>query len=184
MMIKIFGAYPWSVKDETYNDEEKTTKNEFSPKAINTIIERVKGRIETERGKELSIPEVKIFYSRLRATSGSFVINSIRNRMQSAYAIIFDITDFNPNVMLELGIALELQQRTDCTAKVFLICRAEKYCHKLLPSDLSGYFLSTYDINDKTHEVTFGDGGSLVMRITSDVFESLGISYIEQIQGI
>jgi predicted nucleotide-binding protein len=104
--------------------------------------------------------------------------------MQSAYAIIFDITDFNPNVMLELGIALELQQRTDCKAKVFLICRAEKYCHNLLPSDLSGYFLSTYKVDENKTDVTFGDGGSLVMRITSDVFEGLGISYIEQIQGV
>ena len=184
MMIKIFGAYPWSMKGKNNNGDEITTKNEFSPKAINTIIERVKGRIKTERLKEPSIPEVKIFYSRLRATSGTFVLKSIRNRMQSAYAIIFDITDFNPNVMLELGIALELQQRNDCTAKVFLICSAEKYCHNLLPSDLSGYFLSTYKVDENKNDVTFGDGGSLVMRITSDVFESLGISYIEQIQGI
>lgn len=183
MLIKIFGAYPWTVEDEKFNQTESNTKNKFSPNAIKTIIDRVSGRITDFKEKNPSMPEVKLFYSRLRATSGTFVLNSIRDRMKNAYAVIFDITGFNPNVILELGIALELQQQIEKPAKVFLISCSDHYNEKLLPSDIRGYFLTTYQINEKTGAVKFGDYGSLEMRITSDIIEMLNISYIEQVVG-
>ena len=99
--------------------------------------------------------------------------------MKTSYAIIFDITDYNPNVMLELGIALELQQNLDYSAKVFLIACAENYSDSLMPSDIRGYFLTTYSIDQKKGKITFGDNGSLVMRIVTDILELKQISYIE-----
>lgn len=180
-IIKIFGAYPWEVDVETQPHEllNDTKRNEFSYKAINSVVDQVESRVRTALLKNnLDIP-FGIFYSRLRATSGSFVLQSIRDRMSKAYAVIFDITGFNKNVMLELGIALELQQHLEKPAKVFLISCAEKFEPSLLPSDLHGYFLSCYHVEGKDNLVSFKDGNSLVMRITSDILEILKQPYRE-----
>jgi hypothetical protein len=154
-------------------------KNRFSSSAIKELINQVQKRLDNYERKQPEIILPKLFYRRLRSTCGSFIFSSIRERMTSAYAIIFDITDYNPNVILELGIALELQQNLEQSAKVFLIAFGEHYSDTLLPSDLRGYFLSTYKIDEKTNKVAFTDNGSLVMRIVSDILELKQISYIE-----
>ncbi len=175
--IKIFGAYSWTVNTEGQGDKDK---NKISIRAINEIVKRVQKRLESYYKNHPNTQCPKLFYSRLRATSGSLVFTSIRERMTSAYAIIFDITGFNPNVMLELGIALELQQHLDNPAKVFLIAYSKEFSENLLPSDIRGYFLTTYYyVDEKKNEITLGDSGSLVMRMTSDILEKLKVSYIE-----
>jgi hypothetical protein len=177
-IIKIFAAYPWYTS--TDNNNKVKQKNTLSSKAIKEIITRIQKRLENlqENNAEINIP--KLFYSRLRATSGSFVFESIRERMSNAYAIIFDITGHNANVMLELGIALELQQQLESSAKVFLIAQAEEFSDELLPSDLRGFFLTTYSPNKTKKNVVIGDSGSLVMRIVSDILELSKVSYIEE----
>lgn len=180
-MIKIFGAYPWT-KDAFNKKGGAKEKNKFSPLAIKELINHVQKRLEKYQLNHQEIECPKLFYSRLRATSGSFLLSSLRERMKTAYAVIFDITDKNPNVMLELGIALELQQNLEHSAKVFLIACAREYSDSLLPSDIRGYFLTTYKIDEKTNKVTFCDGGSLVMRIVSDILEQKQVAYIENIE--
>ncbi len=177
-IIKIFAAYPWYTSTDNSNNKVKQ-KNTISSKAIKEIITRIQKRLENlqEKNAEIIIP--KLFYSRLRATSGSFVFESIRERMTNAYAVIFDITGHNANVMLELGMALELQQQLESSAKVFLIAQAEEFTDALLPSDLRGFFLTTYSTDKTKKNIIIGDSGSLVMRIVSDILESSKVSYIE-----
>ena len=177
-IVKIYAAYPWNVIS-TNDTEDGKKKNKFSPSAVKEIINQVQKRLDSCEQNQTDVVLPKLFYSRLRATCGSFVFSSIRDRMTSAYAIIFDITDYNPNVMLELGIALELQQNIEHAAKVFLIAHSENYSDTILPSDLKGYFLTTYKFDEKKNKVIFGDNGSLVMRIVSDIFSLKQISYIE-----
>jgi hypothetical protein len=177
-IVKIYAAYPWNVIC-TNDTEDGKKKNKFSPSALKELINQIQKRLDSCEQKQTDVVLPKLFYSRLRATCGSFVFSSIRERMTSAYAIIFDITDYNPNVMLELGIALELQQNLEHSAKVFLIAHSENYSDTLLPSDLRGYFLTTYKYDEKKNKVIFGDNGSLVMRIVSDIISLKQISYIE-----
>jgi hypothetical protein len=179
MIIKIYGAYQWKVEVQTTAEIESLKPNKFSHNAIKTLIQQVENRVNKALQNKTPNSEVKIFYSKLRATSGGPIYSTIRDRMQKAYALIFDITDCNPNVMLELGMALQMQAQNDYSAKVFLICRADKFESNLLPSDLSGYFLSCYSIHEKTLLVTFKDSNSLAMRITSDILEALTVPYIE-----
>lgn len=181
-IIKIFGAYPWQVEvePESHDHITATKRNKFSYTAINSAIDEVERRVKSSIQKDNPDAQFSIFYSRLRATSGNFVLDSIRERMSKAYAVIFDITGFNKNVMLELGIALELQRHLEKPAKVFLISCAEQFEPSLLPSDLSGYFLSCYQINEKDNTACFKDGNSLVMRMTSDIMEILKQPYREE----
>jgi hypothetical protein len=48
-----------------------------------------------------------------------------------------------------------------------------------LPSDLRGYFLTTYWTNETKKNVVIGDSGSLVMRIFSDILELAKVAYVE-----
>jgi predicted nucleotide-binding protein len=98
--------------------------------------------------------------------------------MSNAFALIFDITHLNSNVMLELGMAFQLQRCLEQPAKVFLIAQAEKYSDLNMPGDLNGFFVSTYKVNNDG-SILFGDQNSLVMRMTSDIVGELDRDYIE-----
>ena len=176
-IIKIFASYQWT-NDAGVDVKLVKEKNKITGLAIQEIIKRVRHRIDTFQRNHPDVIIPNLFYSRLRATSGTFVFESIRQRITNSYAIIFDITNKNPNVMLELGIALELQRHIEHPAKVFLIAHAESFYHDLLPSDLKGYFLTTYWAKNDT-SIVFGDSGSLVMRITSDIMETIKAAYVE-----
>jgi hypothetical protein len=170
MSIKIYGAYQWEL-----NQKEGTSeKNKTSANALLTIVGRLKARVKLHDKSD----ELKIQYARLRATSGGFILDTIHNRMENAYALIFDITQFNPNVMLELGMALQMQRCLKKSAKVFLIAHAEKYSDLKMPGDLQGFFVSTYKVNNDG-SIVFGDQNSLVMRMTSDIVSDLDGDYIE-----
>lgn len=183
--IKIFAAYHWFLPKEderskrTDKNKSEQIKNEDSRLAIKEIIRQISSRLGKYHDKNIDSQKVKLFYSRLRPTSGTFILSSIRERMSTAYALIFDLTNFNPNVMLELGIALELQSHIKDPARIFLIANAENYSDALLPSDLRGYFLTTYKIDSKTQKITLGDNGSIVMSIVSNIIERHNFEYIE-----
>jgi len=59
-------------------------KNSVSVKAIKTVVETVKARVKIHDQSE----EVKIQYALLRATSGGFILDTIRDRMSNAFSSI------------------------------------------------------------------------------------------------
>jgi hypothetical protein len=146
--------------------------------ALKELRNRIAKRI-INGGSELYEQKIQLTYSRLRSTSGTLVLNSIRQRIFIADVIIFDITGFNANVMIELGIALEMQLSAKSKAKVFLIAESKTYDASLLPSDLAGYFLTNYWIDQKDNECHFGDNGSLVMRISTDALNKVNLNLSE-----
>lgn len=175
-IFTIKGAYEWFdtlEKDSEYSQSNKKRKNTKSVDAIKSVIDQVNKRIKTS----LSTNSVKIRYSRLRATAGSFLMDGIRKRIKNSQAVIFDITSFNPNVMLELGLALEAAHYLENAASIYLICEGEKFDHSKIPSDLSGYFISFYQL--KNRKLVFHDSNSLAMRLVSDIADFISQSYIE-----
>jgi hypothetical protein len=155
-IFKIYGAYNWSEIDES----DKVKKSKYSITAISCLIDQVKVRTKKSN--------VKINYNRLRATAGSFLIDGINKRIINSNAIIFDITTFNPNVMFELGIAIECS-RINNGANIYIICKGKSIEDVKIPSDLQGYFISFYEI--KNNKAVFHDNNSLAMRLVSDIEE-------------
>jgi len=164
--FKIYGAYPWDIGKSN------------SLKALSELQRRIARRILIHNLEGCKV-KLNITYSRLRSTSGTFVFNSIRQRISTADVVIFDITQFNPNVMIELGMALEMQLAQESVAKVFLILEAKSFEPTLLPSDLAGYFLTNYWIDPNDNECHFGDNGSLVMRISTDALKKANLNISE-----
>jgi hypothetical protein len=165
-IYRIYGAYQWKETGES------NAKNEKPIIAIKALITQVQKRLAS------TLPELKINigYNRLRATAGAFLLDGITDRIRNSDAIIFDISDFNPNVMFELGIAIEAS-RNQRGAKVFIICEGKDISSVKVPSDLSGYFISFYEIKD--NKATYHDNNSLAMRLLSEISEKTNKAYIE-----
>lgn len=167
-IFKIYGAYNWYEKTES-NKKLKNAKTVF---AINELIKQIESRVTNN----LKNSEVKLRYNRLRATAGSYLLDGIRNRIINSNAIIFDITNYNPNVMFELGIAIETSRNTN-GAKVYIICEGENFDHEKVPSDLQGYFITFYEL--KNDKIVFHDSNSLAMRLVSEIADLSNQAYIE-----
>jgi hypothetical protein len=86
--------------------------------------------------------KVKVDQSRLRVRHGAAVLDNIRLRIRSADVLFFDLDGENPNVMLELGIALANPEEGRF---IFLL---QKEGQKI-PSDLNGYLISFYQESDE-----------------------------------
>jgi hypothetical protein len=151
-------AYKWP-------DKEKKETTTHSEAAVRHIARMISNRFNGKKS------EVGISYKRLRASAGKTMLDSIVKRIETSQVILFDISENNPNVFLELGIAIALTRASNHIS-LYLI-REKKEHQKLphnLPSDLQGYFISEYTVNTKG-DVVFHDNNSLRMSIESDVKE-------------
>jgi hypothetical protein len=79
--------------------------------------------------------------------------------------------------MFELGIAVQASSDKPNSAKVYVICQGRDFADAIIPSDLSGYFISLYEV--KRGKVVFHDANSLAMRLVSDIADLTNQSYIE-----
>ena len=147
----ISGGYQWSSTDSKMAIQ----------KVSNDVIKRFNG----ENEKTL---KYNINYRRLRSSAGRSMLDSIISKIKNSQVVIFDITDKNPNVMLELGYALALSIDNDYLSIYLISKKGEPLPHNI-PTDLHGYFISEYTIENG--EVKFKDNGSLRMSIESDVKE-------------
>ena len=145
-------SYQWTIDDKKNTISETAIK-----KVVGTLNKRYKGK------KHAQNLEYKIEFKRLRASAGRFLADSFYNRILQANAIIIDVTHFNPNVMLELGMAYAIQKGINPNLSIYLIAE-----NKItIPSNMQGYFVSSY-IQEKNN-IVFKDQGSLMMSLSSDV---------------
>lgn len=151
-------AYKWPDADK----KEKTNHSEIATKHIAKMISN------RFNGKDKTLA-AQINYKRLRASAGKTMLDSIVKRIETSNVIIFDISQNNANVFLELGIAIALTKNNDHIAVYIIKEKIEKQSLlSSIPSDLQGYFISEYTINTKG-EAAFHDNNSLRMSIESDV---------------
>ena len=148
----ISGGYQWS------SNSAKLAIQQMSKYVIN--------RFDGKNEKKL---KYNINYKKLRSSAGRSMLDSILKRIKNSQIIIFDITEKNPNVMLELGYALATATNTEFLS-IYIICKKGEPLPKDIPTDLHGYFITEYTIDDKG-KITFLDNGSLRMSIESDVKE-------------
>lgn len=160
--LTIVSAYQWN--------KTNTTKKNNSELAIKSIVDSLKKKFPN-----------KINYKRLRGSAGLVMIESILRRIENADVIIIDLTNYNSNVMIELGMSIALC-KIDNNKSVYLIKeqKAENDLLVDLPSDLQGYFISGYVCTNG--KVIFKDNLSLLMSISSDVNDIIQDSIINEIE--
>lgn len=134
-------AYPWG---------EDTKQHIISKdniwKFIKSILEKSCGALNKAQANKKLAP-VTCRFSRMRALHGSDLLGTFIHRCKEADILIFDITKHNPNVMLELGIALGLRQGPDGCIFILQQVDDDKQPTCKIPSDLTGYFFTFYKRN-------------------------------------
>lgn len=149
-------SYQWTVK---------SGEPVLSEKAIKKLSDALKKRFSEGKSKHFQIN-----YKRLRSSAGRNVLDSIYKRIYECNALIVDITEMNPNVFIELGMAIS-RTKSDETFSLYIIreVKSEGDLLKNLPSDLQGYFISGYYL--EKNEVRFIDNNSLHMSLVSDIID-------------
>lgn len=162
--ITVVVGYGWQKIDDSKNDDLATnvenakTQKDFKPDGYGVLHDEFWKSIKTKfkpkcSGVEKSLA-ANVSFKRLRASHGKIVWQSILDNIRSAEVLVFDIanppkkmpdkecdienviTNFNSNVLVEIGVALGLDKR------VVLMC--PKHLFEDVPSDLKGYLWTTY----------------------------------------
>jgi hypothetical protein len=165
----IASAYCWSVKNNNGKTASKGTSKSISLPNSKIAIKHLDSMIKNRfNGKIKDNIKYNINYRRLRASAGRNMLDSIIKRIETAQVIVIDITENNPNIFLELGIAMSISRKNEYPS-VYLIkeLTPSESIMKGLPSDLQGYFISGYEV--KKGKAVFKDNNSLRMSIESDV---------------
>lgn len=82
--------------------------------------------------------EISLVFKPLAAGYGEHLFNQIAREIISADIAVFDTSDLNPNVMLEMGVALTWGKR---------VLPIKKQNCRIPPSDISGQTYADYNIN-------------------------------------
>ena len=108
--------------------------------------------------------------ARMRAIHGGEVLGTFIKRCKDSDILVFDISTENPNVMLELGLAIAAKESQPCIY-VFHEQKGIKFDITNIPSDLRGYFITSYRKADSKSGDTYrlvdlsGFKSSLMARI-------------------
>ncbi len=132
------------------------------------------------RSKKINNKNFLITRRRLRGSSGGLMFERIYKMILNSNILIFDTTKRNPNVMLELGMAMAIQKEKNPELNIFLI--AEDNADRNSISDLSGYFISKYNVS-KSGKITFKDNHSLRSSMVSAISSMIINNELVKIKG-
>lgn len=155
----------------------------FSIAVISKWFDEDKHKFEYQRSKALrtklrtslskvisnSDTQFQIEVRNIRASAGQNVFRSIYNRIDKADIIVVDLstkTEDLRNIWLELGIALAIAQIKG-KENIYLITTDDisgNLIHEVLPSDLQGFFLTSYNYKEEG-KINFGDNNSFLMSL-------------------
>lgn len=144
--ITVLVAYDWEM------DEANPPVWPFIKKTLVGILEGIEGRSDSPKRRGA----FKFRVGRMRAHHGADVLAAIVRRCQEADIVVFDISSKNPNVMLELGVALGAKGAQ--SGQVFVLSDEDAPNAKgeavgfpsSIPSDLRGYFISLHRVKGNT----------------------------------
>jgi hypothetical protein len=123
-----------------------------------------------KRQQKLKKAPLNVRLARMRAIHGGEVLGTFIKRCKDSDILAFDISTENSNVMLELGLAIAAKESQPCIY-VFHEQKGERFDITKIPSDLRGYFITSYRKADSKSGDTYrlvdlsGFKSSLMARI-------------------
>lgn len=159
--ITVAVGYGWQkFEEEDFLSEDMSLSKKTVAKGYEVLHDQfwksIKEKFITKLGGISNTYNAEISFSRLRASHGKLVWQSILEKIKQADILIFDIaqppttkdipeqevdikdvvSSFNANVLVEIGVALGWDKR------VMLMCPSHLF--DKVPSDLKGYLWTTY----------------------------------------
>ena len=160
--IQIFVSYPWA-KDDENNIKVRT---DARWRSLSNLLKKVATEVHN-RSKNYNSGErnLDIRVNRLRGRHGQFLLKTLRQRIERGNILIADMGNtqgdgLNPNVLIELGMALGLDK---LDSESLYILKPKKVN---LPSDLHGIVFSEYDLKDDEIKLTDEVGFNAALRST------------------
>lgn len=143
--IRVVVGYPWT---KAGNDRALAPRSDKRWASIRDHVVSVGNWVSTSVARRLRAPVPFVFeVARMRGTHSRMLLENLRARFAECDILIMDIgssdaKSFNPNVLIETGMAIALQDGV--LQDLFIL----KPAGLRAPSDLSGFLFTDYEVID------------------------------------
>lgn len=159
--IQILVSHEWDADDNgivsIYQDKKW--------KGLRKLIKKVTNDVTTRSENRPGDRKLDIQIKRLRGQHGQFILKALIDRIEQGDVLIVDIGgqrhgDFNPNVLIELGIALGMGKLD--SENLFIL----KPATLSWPSDLHGILYTDYEVHEDSLKLKDAVGFHAALRGT------------------
>jgi hypothetical protein len=133
--IEIYVSSPWSKRGESTVPISRDRRWAFLRSLIKKVIDECHSRIRASPGKN----KLDIRLHRLRGRQGMNLLSTLRDRIERADALVIDLAGHNPNVLIEVGMAVAMY-KAESGALIILKPKNEPW-----PSNLQGIVYCNYN---------------------------------------
>jgi len=133
--IEIYVSSPWSKKGKSTVSVRDDRRWAFLRGLIKKVIDECHSRVRASPGEY----KLDIRLHRLRGRQGMNLLSTLCERIERADALVMDLAGHNPNVLIEVGIAVAMH-KGESGALIILKPKNEPW-----PSNLQGIVYCNYD---------------------------------------
>jgi len=133
--IEIYVSSPWSKKRDSTIPIRQDRRWAFLRSLVKKVIDECHSRARAAPGEY----KLDIRLHRLRGRQGMNLLLTLRDRIERSDALVMDLAGHNPNVLIEVGMAVALY-KGETGALIILKPKNEPW-----PSNLQGIVYCNYD---------------------------------------
>jgi hypothetical protein len=133
--IEIHVSCPWSKRGRSTVPVRQDKRWSFLRALIKKVIDECEARVRTSPGEY----KLTVHLHRLRGRQGMNLLSTLRERIAGADALVMDLAGHNPNVLIEVGMAVAMH-KGESGSLIILKPKNEPW-----PSNLQGIVYCNYD---------------------------------------
>ena len=133
--IEIYVSCPWTKRGQSTVPMRQDKRWIFLRSLVKNVIDECHARVRASPGQY----KLDIRLHRLRGRQGMNLLSALRARIQRADALVIDLAGGNPNVLLEVGMAVAMH-KAESGSLIILKPKNEPW-----PSNLQGIVYCNYD---------------------------------------
>ena len=132
--IEIYVSCPWARKGKSTLPIRQDKRWAFLRGLIKNVMDECQARVSAAQGQH----KLDIRLHRLRGRQGMNLLSTLRDRIERADVLVMDLAGGNPNVLLEVGMAVAMH-KAESGALMILKPKNEPW-----PSNLQGIVYCNY----------------------------------------
>ena len=132
-------GYEWTDRKGEPKAFPSGVRYEFIREQIKSVVSEVS--VRQLKNKRHAAFAFNVYVARMRARHGAEILPRFRELTEKTDILAFDITGHNPNVMLELGMALAIKAHQPGHIFIF---KERTVDETSIPSDIGGYFITYF----------------------------------------
>jgi len=133
--IEIYVSCPWTRRGRSTVPVRQDKRWSFLRALVKKVIDECEARVRTSLGEH----KLAVHLHRLRGRQGMNLLSTLRERIAGADALVMDLAGHNPNVLIEVGMAVAMH-KGESGSLIILKPKNEAW-----PSNLQGIVYCNYD---------------------------------------